>query len=184
MGRCGSRNHAARNIAENPLRTLAARPPRHAKTRRARSRSLCHIGRRHRPFTSHGGHGRHTSWSSDMTTLPPLSGLPAEGSRAERQRSCNPTALRSRRASRPVRLVGQPVVQRSRQQSAPARPPSTACSSPRWPGLRLRATFTDVAVPGPGSNSGHPASKLGPDGSIPRQKKGHYPAWTAGTRLA
>ncbi len=47
-----------------------------------------------------------------------------------------------------------------------------------------RATFTDVAVPRPRSNSGHPASKLGPDGSIPRQKKGHYPAWTAGTRLA
>ena len=49
-----------------------------------------------------------------------------------------------------VPLAGQPVVQPSRQQPAPARPPSSACSSPRWPGLRLRATFTDVAVPGPG----------------------------------
>ena len=58
-------------------------------------------------------------------------------------------------------------------QLGPGRTPAWACSSLRWPGLRLRSTFTDVAVPGPrGWSSGHAATSRARTGRSRGRRKG------------
>src|SRR5664279_1485639 len=58
-------------------------------------------------------------------------------------------------------------------QLGPGRTPAWACSSLRWPGLRLRSTFTDVALPGPrGWSSGHAATSRARTGRSRGRRKG------------